>query len=423
MLVELKIKNFMSFREETVFSMERSNIDKGTLKENYISEGNLNILKSSIILGPNASGKTNLIQAMHFLKWMVKRSRNFDRKQKIKIFPFKLDPRFREEEPISFGIKFLSNHDLYEYTMELQKTEGGETEYNFVICSEMLRNKNGMIFERKGKEFKFKEKASSNLRTISEMILENSLLLSAYGSNDIPELKEPYKWFDEKLIVNLSDRLERKYLIDNFFDSKDFKGYLQKNLIGSDLGDIAKFDIIEKEMDMEFPENLPDEVKNRILFESKYQIRSFHEDLDNNMIEFDLEMEESKGTQKFIFLMGYLYDIIGNNKVLVIDEMENSLHPELMRLLFHLVHTQGLKAQIISTSHSYSLLQYVNDQDEEIFRRDQVWFTRKRRDMSTQLYSLINIGGIRKDLRIFKAYFDGRLEAFPDVRLTEYVQE
>ena len=174
---------------------------------------------------------------------------------------------------------------------------------------------------------------------------------------------------------------------------------------------------------MQLPESIPEELKKKIINERKYIFKSFHKDMQNEIVEFDFDMEESKGTQKFILLIGYIYDIIKNRKVLVIDEMENSLHPELMRLIFLLIQKKDSESQIISTSHSYSLLQYVNNQDEEIFRRDQVWFTRKRKDMSTQLYSLINIGGIRKDLRIFKAYFDGRLEALPDVRLAENAQK
>ena len=423
MLVELAIRNFMSFKEETIFSMERSNIDKDTLKDNFISEGNLNILKSAIILGPNASGKTNLIQALHFMKWMVKRSRNFDRKQKIKIFPFKLDPDFREGTPISFKVKFLVNKNIFDYSMELEKTENSETEYNFVICTESLSKNDEKIFYRNRKEFEFNAKSSRNLRTISEVILDNSLLLSAYGSNEAPELEEPYRWFDEKLIVTFDDQLERKYLIENYFRSNDFKEYLHKNLISSDLGEITRFEIEEKEIGLKIPEKIPEEIRELILNDRKYLFKSFHKDTENDIIEFDFEMEESKGTQKFILLMGYIFDMIRNDRILVMDELENSLHPELMRMIFHLVNKKNSRAQIISTSHSYSLLQYVNNRDEEIFRRDQIWFTRKKQDMSSQLYSLINIGGIRKDLRIFKAYFDGRLEALPNIKLIENAQE
>ena len=91
MLIELNIKNFMSFKEQTIFSMERSSVDKDKLINNFTEINKLNILKSSIILGPNASGKSNLLLALNFIQWLVKNSRTFEKKQKIKYFPFKLN--------------------------------------------------------------------------------------------------------------------------------------------------------------------------------------------------------------------------------------------------------------------------------------------------------------------------------------------
>ena len=102
------------------------------------------------------------------------------------------------------------------------------------------------------------------------------------------------------------------------------------------------------------------------------------------------------------------------NKVFFVDELEESLHPNLLKYIFEIVQNSKSNAQIVSTSHSYPLLLYVNSNDE-IFRRDQIWFTNRKKDCSTEIYSLVNIGGIRKDLRIFKAYFEGRFEAFPDI--------
>ncbi len=420
MLLELKIENFMSFKDETIFSMERSNVDKSTLKNNVISFKDMNILKSSIILGPNASGKTNLIQALHFIKWMVINSRSFDREQKIKYFPFKLDPDYRMEKPISFKIRFVNNDNVYDYHIQMKKIEKKGSEYYFKILKEDLKKNSDMIFSRDRKDFDFPDpkSISENIKTISKMLIENSLLLSAYASNDIPELKEAYDWFDKKLEISLEGGITKRNLIERFFDDRTFKKYLKNKMMISDLGNISNLDIIEKEMNFDFPENMDQKVRELVTFENKYRIVTYHNDIDNEEIEFDFEMEESKGTQKYIFLIGQIYDMIREDKVFIIDELENSLHPELVKLVFQLVHGSDSRAQLIATTHSYSLLQYVNDESGEIFRRDQVWFARKRPNMSTQLYSLINIGGIRKDLRIFKAYFDGRLEAFPDIRMT-----
>lgn len=424
MLVELKVGNFMSFKEETVFSMERSSVDKTTLPENFVAVGKTNILKSAVIFGPNASGKTNLVQALLFLKWLVKNSRSFERGQKIKYFPFKLDREYRENIPISFYIKFIMDNNYYEYSIHLKRMNENNSEYSFTIPFEKLVKNGDRIYERKTKNFTFSEKnkPSENIQNISKIILENTLLLSTYGSNEIPELKKPFKWFDDNLIVEYNDFFDKRLLIQYFFKNDTFKDDLISLMNSSDLGEIGNFEVIEKDVKMDFPENIPEILKDSILFNAKYIIKTYHSDNMKQMIEFDFDMEESKGTQKYLFLYGYIFDMIINDRTIVMDEIENSLHPILLKLLFQMVHKKGNKAQLISTSHSFSLLQFVNNEDEEIFRRDQIWFARKKKDKSTQLYSLINIGGIRKDLRIFKAYFDGRLEAFPDVRLMDHDQ-
>jgi len=420
MLIEFSISNFMSFKDKMVFSMERSNIDKETLQENYFTEKKNNLLKSAIILGPNASGKTNLIQAIDYLKFLVLKSRKFERNVSIRYCPFKLDEEYRNKKPISYNIKFINNNSLYEYIVEIKNIEKLNSEYKFVINKEILKKENKIVFDRVENN-RFPENTnknmSKNMKLASELLLKNSLFLSSYGSNDLPELKDAYEWFEKVLQTYIGDNIGNKDTINNFLNDKNFKKYLLNTLNNADLGNISDFNIIEKEIKLGFPNNLPDSLKEEIIFNSKYQFKTYHLDDNNKSIEFDYGIEESRGTQKYVSLIGIIHDMIKNNKVILFDELENSLHPEILKNIFYMLHRSDTKAQMIVSTHSYSLLQYVNDIDEEVFRRDQIWFTRKRNDMSTQLYSLINIGGIRKDLRIFKAYFDGRLEALPDIKL------
>lgn len=410
----------MSFKDEMIFSMERSNIDKETLKENYFTQNNTNLLKSAIILGPNASGKTNLIQALEYMRFLVLESRKFERDVSIKYFPFKLNKEYRVNCPISLKLKFIHNDNTFTYDIKIKNIGSGKSQYHFVIDGETLTRNNKIIFNRTS-ENKFPDSTNKNmskkLKSSSELLLRNSLLLSSYGSNDLPELKDAYEWFEKVLRIYGGNKINKRDTIHYFLNDNKFKSYLMKSLQNADLGNITNFDIIEENIKMKFPADISESLKERIIFDNKYQFKTYHTDDDNKSIEFDFIMEESNGTQKYVLLMGIIYDMIKNNKVIIFDELENSLHPEILKNIFYLLHRSDTKAQMIVSTHSYSLLQYVNDIDEEVFRRDQVWFTRKRKDMSTQLYSLINIGGIRKDLRIFKAYFDGRLEALPDVKL------
>ena len=416
MLIELKVKNFMSFKEETIFSMERSSIDKDKLINNFTKINELNIPKSSIILGANASGKSNLLLALDFIKWLLKSSRTFEKKQKIKYFPFKLDSNYREEKPISFQIKFISNNNIYAYDISLRKNIKKTSEYGFKIISEKLEKNNVLIYNRREKnKFEFNPSVSDETRITSTILYENALLLSTSAIKKTEKsLEEAYQWFDEILEVNMGGLLSKEATIDNYNKNPKFKTYLMNYLKKADLGNITDLKI--KKRKFTFPKDLPEDIIQEFLKENKYIIETYHLDEKKENIKFDFDMEESNGTKKFTYLLGYIYNLINQNKVLIIDELENGLHPELLKLIFQIIHKTDCKAQLISTTHSYSLLQYVNSDNDEVFRRDQIWFARKKKDMSTQLYSLVNIGGIRKDLRIWKAYFEGRLEAFPNIK-------
>lgn len=420
MLIKFSISNFMSFKDKMTFSMERSNVDKETLEENYFTHNKTNLLKSAIILGPNASGKTNLIQALEYMRFLVLESRKFERDVSIKYFPFKLNKEYRANRPICLNLKFNNNDNIFTYDIKIKIIDKEKSQYHFVIDEETLTKNNKIIYNRIS-ENKFPDNTNKNmskkLKSSSELLLRNSLLLSSYGSNDLPELKDAYEWFENVLRIYGRNKINKRDTIHYFLNDNKFKSYLMKSLQNADLGNISNFDVIEENIQMAFPADMSESLKERILFDNKFQFKTYHTDDDKNNIEFDFVMEESNGTQKYVLLMGIIYDMMKNNKVIVFDELENSLHPEILKKIFHMLHRSDTNAQMIVSTHSYSLLQYVNDIDEEVFRRDQIWFTRKRNDMSTQLYSLINIGGIRKDLRIFKAYFDGRLEALPDVKL------
>ena len=418
MLIELNIKNFMSFKEQTIFSMERSSVDKDKLINNFTEINKLNILKSSIILGPNASGKSNLLLALNFIQWLVKNSRTFEKKQKIKYFPFKLNSEYREKKPLSFQIKFLLNDNIYAYSISLCKNTKKTSEYGFKIISEKLEKNNILIYNRTEKNmFDFNDDEISNeTKTISTILLENALLLSTSATNKTDKsLEEAYRWFDELLEVNAEGLITKEATIDNYNKNPAFKTYLMDYLKKADLGNINGLEI--KKRKFRFPKDIPKDIKQQILKENEYFIETYHLDNKKENINFDFDMEESNGTKKFTYMMGYIYNLINQNKVLLIDELENGLHPELVKMIFQIIHKTDCKAQLISTTHSYALLQYVNSKDDEIFRRDQIWFARKKKNMSTQLYSLVNIGGIRTDLRIFKAYFEGRLEALPNINV------
>lgn len=414
MIIELKVKNFLSFKEEVVFSLLKSSVDNTTLKNNYIKTKDIQILKSSVIFGPNASGKSNLLQTIHFLKFLILNSREFDKKKDVKYLPFKLDSKYRTELPIEISLKYLINKNIYEYNVSICKNKGVDKNYCFVINFESLIKNNKEIFRRD------KTKVSSKIKHLNKSLLEfqtnkNALFLSKSEVLGFDELAEAYSWFKEKLVIDLESDKEYGlgYTIKKLKDNK-FKDFVLNYLSSADFGNISDIKIIER--DIKLPDDIDEKLKEMILEKEKYKIITRHKDEKGKLIDFDFEIEESHGNIKYLGLLGPIYDMIENEKTFVVDELDKSLHPEILKLIFDIIHKTNKNTQIISATHSFPLLMYVNNSEDEIFRRDQIWFTRKKKDQSTELYSLINIGGIRKDLRIFKAYFDGRLDAFPNVK-------
>ena len=413
MIIDLKIKNFLSFKHDTVFSLLTSSVDDDTLSQNYIKYESVNILKSAVIFGPNASGKSNLLQTMQFLKIMVLKSREFDKRREIKYLPFKLDSKFREEFPIEITLKFLMNTNIYEYAVKIYKNKEVDKNYSFVIESEILIKNDKTIFER-NRDRIISDNQNLNKTLVEVQTNKNCLFLSKSEVLGFDDLAEAYSWFYDKLVIDLNSNI--KYGFESTIEKmkhETFKNSVIKHLQTADFGNICNVEVKDKEI--EFPDDIDETLKKIILKHDKYKVTTFHLDEKDKKIDFDFEIEESQGTRKYFGLLGHIDDMIENGKVFLVDELDKNLHPEILKLIFNRIHESNSHAQIISSTHSFPLLMYVNNSDDEIFRRDQIWFTKKNDEQATELYSLINIGGIRKDLRIFKAYFDGRLDAFPNI--------
>ncbi|MCK5449563.1 AAA family ATPase [Candidatus Pacearchaeota archaeon] len=429
MLLNLEIENFKSFKEKQIFSME-ANLKDETLKENYFSFNGNNILKSSIIFGANASGKTNLIKSLGYLKSLVITSKTFDEKQDISREYFKLDEDYFNNKPFSIKVEFIENKKKYIYEVSLKHIDKKEG-YKFIILKENLFENGDYIFKRSEKEGinindKFISEGDEVIKELAKKINKNNLFLSNLSTKEFSGISnDAFNWFSDRLVIQSGsiNGLRMDYTKNQIEINSKFKEFLFKHIKLTDLGNIENLSVEEESPQnhhdfikmIEKQDSIPNDVKKQIIKNQLLKLKTYHKNKEGKKIKFDFNNEESDGTKKFIGLLGPIYDIITNNKVFFVDELEESLHPNLLKYIFEIVQNSKSTSQIVSTSHSYPLLLYVNSNDE-IFRRDQIWFTNRKKDCSTELYSLVNVGGIRKDLRIFKAYFEGRFEAFPDIK-------
>lgn len=426
MLIEFSIQNFRSIKEEVIFSLVASS-DK-SLNNNLIEKDILKkdkLLRSAIIYGPNASGKSNVVLAFNSLEKLVLNSHKFQKGTKIEYSPFKLDNSYLSK-PTKFEIVFIKNNIKYVY---------GVSFTNEKIIDEYLyyypKGHKSLIFERKDTyNYKFTVDRGDQ-KFYSEKTLENVLYLSNSTQLNYKKTAEAFDWFKDTLrIVRATDH---PGLIDEtvelFNSDKELKETILKALIIADVGIIDLSATIEKvpfeNVSLDSLENFPNVKKNLkkgsvILAQDdkgmqfvNMDIKTIHKAIndkgDEFKVEFDFE-EESEGTKRLFSLIGPWIYALKKGNILVVDELDTKLHHLLNVFLINLFHDPDQNknnAQLIFTSHNTNLLNL------DLFRRDQIWFTVKKPKIgSTDLYSLLEFSP-RKDKNIQIGYLEGRYGAIP----------
>ena len=422
MLIEFKVSNYLSFKEEESFSMIAAS-DK-SLEDNLIKMDNYNVLKSAILYGPNASGKTNLLVSIGFLRYLVVSSYK-DSENKIELDSFKLDDTFLDK-PTKFEIMFIKNKIRYLYTLLINKNR---------ILEENLfhypKGRKSYIFKRTEKTFS--PKNNRELNFVNEKTANNILYLSMAGNLKVKPLMDAYLWFKENVRMDLPINPEE-------FNTKlinEEKGYIhlaEVFLRAADMGihklecKLEKSPPIEETLPKDFPPKAKKAFEDMIVAlrsEKKLKsqneeaiIKTYHEGMDiegkKKLVPFELG-NESSGTISLFKLSGPIYYILKNGYTLFFDEMDTSIHPLIVEVILKLFNDPLVNrnnAQLIFTTHNTAYL------DLDNMRRDQIWFVEKRDDGSSELYSLVQYHP-RKDHQIEKRYREGRYGAIPFFDLSE----
>ncbi|MDJ0620009.1 MAG: ATP-binding protein [Calothrix sp. MO_192.B10] len=427
MLIEFSVENYRSFQEKQTFSMVASE-DKAMLDTNTFPMPNtdkLRLLKSTVIYGANASGKSNLLRAMQVLRNIVVNSASRMQKgDKFSIEPFRLNSELREQ-PTSFEVIFIHKDIRYEYGLALN-TERVYEEWLIAHRNESSQKwffrkyspENPNLQDDKGYEWSFGRGLKGEKKRIQKLVRYNSLFLSHAAQNNHPQLSEIFEWFQQRIsILNPNSRTteftlslleeDQKFsqkvvkLIRNA-DIDIFDIHIETNPISDNLKSFFKrfFQEVEQQEEEDFVEI--DEIK-------RFDITTVRQMNDSdNYIEFEMS-DESGGTQRLFELAGLWLYVLQHGELLIVDELDTSLHPLLSQALVKMFHDPDINennAQLIFTTHDTTLL------DEDIFRSDQIWFTEKDRNMSTNMYSLLEFK-INEDESLQKGYQSGRYGAIP----------
>ena len=449
MLIQFTIQNFLSFRDEVVFSMVGVNSDNqhvDHLSNNEAGEGN-SVLPLAAVYGANAAGKSNLVKAISFVKELVVEGTRPE--QLIPVPTFKLGDY--SKKPSKFELIFTHKGSQYSYGFRLNKEQileewlhgipqGRKREVMYFerITSTTSTKKEttveyGTILKGKSPINGVSSKRHLNLDFIATGTRFNQLFLTEAVDRNIKELTPIFNWFKNVLDVisaeaNFTD-LETGVHVD-----ESFTDFLSKFLKSAGTGiDSISTEKVEVNLDQYFlsmPKYLRDKLsqdldKNlEVMVENPWGGRSIlsknddgqiilmrltikHLGEDGQIVDFSLE-EESDGTQRLINLIPSLFLLKQDSEtVIFLDELDCRLHTLLSRFFIETaINFRGKGNQLIFTTHDTNLL------DLDLLRRDEIWFIEKDAQGASSCYSLAEFK-IRPDLKIEKGYLNARFGAIP----------
>lgn len=418
MLIEFRVKNFRSFKESQTLSMvgtsSRDHEKSNTFNSGF--KGFERILRSAVIYGPNAAGKTNLMRAVYFMKSFVLNSASSSAGARYPYSPFRLSKKMLKE-PSEFEITFVQEGILYEYSFSMGP-ERIENELLIGHVQSQSRTRGRLFFNRawskrlKKYEWKFGPFFKGQRSTWSDSTRDDALFLSTATQLNSPQTRPVFEWFQKKLHVIVGGITLNESLSLKMCEEPDGKSRLLPFLREADLG-IVDLDIQKEPVPMEGNVVLQGrtmiELKQGNPTPSLVKVTLSHISEDPaKPVGFAFE-EESSGTKILFNTAGAWLNVIRNGEVLLFDEIDTNLHPKLLIFLiqkFNSKTTNPHNAQLICSTHNTSLL------DRDLLRRDQFWFVEKQLTGASRLYPLTDFSP-RNDELIERWYMRGRYGALP----------
>lgn len=413
MLIEFSVKNFLSFKEKVTLSMEKGNGDENL--ENVITNNITDLLKTAAIYGANASGKSNILKAFTCAILMVRNSNLIPIEGKWNfIKPFLFDETSKKS-PSEFEFIFIVNNVKYRYFFSADENKV----YDEILDAYYSQKPTNIFTRTKTNNYVFNSD-KNKLESLATNNTENKLFLSTATTWNYDKTKDAFLWFSTAIDTYDSfNEIADKDLIDYSNDDESLKTFSLKLLKEADIliKDIT-VDYEEKEIDSTMVDMfIPPLARNG----KKYKIKNVnieleHEVVDNNNNRHIYKLnfnEESSGTRVLFAFAPFLKRAFENTKIIIVDELEKSMHPSLVKFIVKLFNNENINkanSQLIFTTHATNLL------DLELLRRDQIWFTEKNPDNGvSELYPLDSFS-VRKDENISKGYINGRYGAIPFIK-------
>ncbi|MCX7118097.1 MAG: ATP-binding protein [Legionellales bacterium] len=411
MLVEFRSRNFRSLRDEQRLSLVASK-DKGLQDTNTIlSEIDAvpRLIRSAAVYGHNAGGKSNLIKAIQYMRAVVADSAAvMTPGQDFGVQPFRLDAH-SHEQPTAFEATFI--------------IEGVRYQYSFALTSQRIISEALLVYkafkpqqwfvryydpQSDADHYDFSPSFKGQKNLWEKATRPNSLFLSMAVQLNNEQLRPVFDYFVNQLVIfNDSAQLNPFISINMLQDPQD-KTSICSFMTTSDIS-ITDISVVKQKI-MSKAVRIDHSAGKTEVHDTEQEINQlqFHHTTEKGTVIFGLD-DESQGTKRLFFLAGPIRKALQQGLTVVIDELDNSLHPLLVRRLVELFHSPSFNpkgAQLIFTTHDTSLL------DPALFRRDQIWFIEKDKEQASKLYPLSDFSP-RKNEAFEKGYLIGRYGAIP----------
>jgi AAA15 family ATPase/GTPase len=393
-IIEFSVENFKVFKKKVTFSMSARK------SEHTFESNGQNLLKTSLIYGPNASGKSTLFNALSIVKNGVLDSSRNPEGASLPYIPFILSSD--KNKPSFFEIVFSLEEKIFRY--------------NFSIIKDRIITENLFEILSSGKEKKYLIRREQDIKLFSDFEKEEDIKVKT--RKEALFLSAASQW-NNKLAMKIEEGFKNINVISGS-KTENYQGFTEKMLDEIDkkskiINYLQKADFCIEDIEkakVSIPENIKKTLINfKDIPEFADTLFFSHGKYENNERIGSEKINignESAGTSNFFNKIGPIIDTIENGKVLFIDELDNSLHPYLTKFIIDLFEKNNPKnAQLIVTTHDTSLLSYKED-----FIKDQFWFTEKDKFGTGNLISLSEFD-LRNDTEFSKKYLEGRFGSVP----------
>ena len=445
MLIQFSIKNYRSIKDEAELQMitdaGKELLDSNTFQPDAKGASNFGMMKSAVVYGANAAGKSNIINALSKMQWLVLNSATkLQSGEALDIEPFKFSVD-SINEPTEFNMDFISEGIRYQYGFSANNERVLE-EWLFAYPNGRAQTWFMREYDQKAEQYNWTKDSylSGAKSTWKEATRDNALFLSTAIQLNSKQLSPVYHWFSKVLRVIGTHDLNTIQTAQQVLSEKRTRDEVLSFLKAGDLGieDIRVHDkysynspSIDNEgkkreswlanvgKNLQMPQSLDSPSFSRVSSSNVSSARPFYADnliietghrLEDGSFQYLDLKEESDGTQRMFAFAAPLVESLQDGAVVFIDELNNSLHPTMVKFLvslFNSADSNANKAQLVFTTHETSIL------SQDVFRRDQIWFCEKNKAQSTTLYSLSEFSVRKGADNIERNYLSGKYGALP----------